>query len=73
MEMFNETMILILVVLQQVILGFIDSYESKQTVGNIFIFFIMFTVGINVLMSAFILVFELQRKLRRDYQFKRAL
>jgi hypothetical protein len=57
--MFNETMILILVVLQQVILGFIDGYEAKQTVGNIFIFFIMFTVGINVLMSAFILIFEL--------------
>lgn len=73
MEMFNEMMLFILALHESILLGFIDKYDAKQIVGNMMIFFVMFTVGVNALVAGFTLIFGLMRKLKRDYLFRRAL
>jgi len=72
-EMFNEYMILIVGLHELVLLGFVDGYHAKQSVGSMMIFFILFLGGINFLGVGFNFLFTMMRRIKRDYQFKQAL
>jgi hypothetical protein len=73
MEVFNEQMLFIIGLHELVLLGLIDGYKSKQLVGNMMIFFIMLTIGINVIVAGGTMVFEMYRRSRKEYLFKKSL
>lgn len=73
MEMFNEYLILIIGLHELVLLGFVDGYHAKQSVGSMMIFFILFLAGVNFLGVGVNFLFQMYRRSKRDYLFKKTL
>lgn len=66
-EMFNEYMIFIISLHELVLLGFIDGYHAKQSVGSMMIFFILFLAGVNFLGVGINFLITMARRIKRDY------
>ena len=69
MEMFNEYMILIIGLLELVILGFIDGFFAKQTVGNLMLFFILFMIGFNFAVAGTDFLKQMYKNSKRYYLY----